>query len=445
MKNDFPTNKNRAEGSSLRILTPPLRLTLFTIIFLSISGIVWSFFAKIPLQTRGTAIFLPASGISAVHAQASGILIVYDPRETERQWVRSARLLITDINISNNEAVLLEVAKGIIARNVPKRGRLIDQYDVNNVDSTFKIKKDYLIARVLDPSLMSGINKSLENYTTTKAINFLTISKLKNQVTTYGYELAAQLEYLKGMQSLRSKQFVSQATILQQQATIANLKNQINGVQAQILQRSQDTYNTRTELYRSVIEYIEKAMYFSVQSGVLDSLVGQTFNYVQPGSPIAITSFTGLRSPSSIPVVFSNKEAATVKNGQKVFLQLVSLNSLNNNSRLVGTITMMSTFPSNSDSLSNIVGSKPIADLIMSQYISPTTGVISLDKDTNGNYVTNIPSDESFQKNLKPQDTFQALVTTSYVRPIELVLPSLQTMLGIRPIEPKPESSNSPK
>ena len=445
MKNDFPTNKNRAEGSSLRILTPPLRLTLFTIIFLSISGIVWSFFAKIPLQTRGTAIFLPASGISAVHAQASGILIVYDPRETERQWVRSARLLITDINISNNEAVLLEVAKGIIARNVPKRGRLIDQYDVNNVDASFKIKKDYLIARVLDPSLMSGINKSLENYTTTKAINFLTISKLKNQVTTYGYELAAQLEYLKGMQSLRSKQFVSQATILQQQATIANLKNQINGVQAQILQRSQDTYNTRTELYRSVIEYIEKAMYFSVQSGVLDSLVGQTFNYVQPGSPIAITSFTGLRSPSSIPVVFSNKEAATVKNGQKVFLQLVSLNSLNNNSRLVGTITMMSTFPSNSDSLSNIVGSKPIADLIMSQYISPTTGVISLDKDTNGNYVTNIPSDESFQKNLKPQDTFQALVTTSYVRPIELVLPSLQTMLGIRPIEPKPESSNSPK
>lgn len=445
MKNDFPTNKNRAEGSSLRILTPPLRLTLFTIILLSISAIVWSFFAKIPLQTRGTAIFLPASGITAVNAQATGTLIIYDPRGTERQWVRLARLLIRDINISKSEAILLEVAKAIIARDVYGSNRLFDQSVINSVDAAFMIKKDYLIARVLDPSLMSGINKSLEAFTTTKASNSLTISKLKNQVTTYGYELKAQLEYLKGMQSLRSKQFVSQATILQQQATIANLKNQINGVQAQILQRSQDTYNTRTELYRAVIEYIEKAMYFSNASGELGTLVSQTFNYVQLGSPIAITSSTGLRSPSSIPVVFSNKDAATVKPGQKVFLQLVSLNSLNNNSRLVGTITMMSTFPSNSDSLSNIVGSKPIADLIMSQYISPTTGVISLDKDKNGNYVTNIPSDQSFQKNLNPQDTFQALVTTSYVRPIELVLPSLQTMFGIRPIEPKPESSNSPK
>ena len=105
----------------------------------------------------------------------------------------------------------------------------------------------------------------------------------------------------------------------------------------------------------------------------------------------------------------------------------------------------METFPSDNESLKNIVGSKAIADLLMSQYVSPTAGVISLDKDKNGNYVTSIPNDEEFQKHLKPQDTFQALVTTSYVRPIDLVLPSLQRILGIRQIEPKPETSSSPK
>jgi len=444
MKSNFSANKKVAEGSSLRILTPPLRITLFTIIFLSIAGFIWAFFAKIPLQTRGTAIFLPSSGVSSVYAQTSGTLILYDPREIQPQWISLAALLPKISNVINNEAVLLEVAKKIILNNSAD-DRIYDTTIINNVNSSWVIKKNYLIARILDPGLISAINKSLQDYITTKSLNSRKANKLRSQVATYQYELAAQSEYLKGMQSLRLKQFVSQATILQQQATIANLKNQINGVQAQILQTRQDTYNKLTELYSSVIEYVAKAMYFSDRSARLDTVVSQTFNYIQIGGQIAITSLSGVRKPSTIPIVFSNKDAATVRQGQKVYLQLISQNSSNTNSRLVGTIKIMETFPSDNESLKNIVGSKPIADLLMSQYVSPTAGVISLDKDKNGNYVTSIPNDEEFQKYLQPQDTFQALVTTSYVRPIELVLPSLQRILGIRQIEPKPETSSSPK
>jgi hypothetical protein len=107
----------------------------------------------------------------------------------------------------------------------------------------------------------------------------------------------------------------------------------------------------------------------------------------------------------------------------------------------VGTIDMMDSFPSDSDSLKNIVGSKGLSNLLTSQYVSPTAGVIKLDRDEKGEYVYTIPQNTTEkQKVLQPQDTFQALVTTSYIRPIDLVLPTLQRVVGLRPIPPKPET-----
>lgn len=435
--------ERRSDSFSLKILTPPLRLSLFTAFVLSLSGLAWSFLARIPMQTRGTAVFVPATGLSAIYAETSGTLILYDPRKSAPSWVPLARGLLRSTQLDRFDHDLITVAQNLTNTGVGPI--LTDPALINSVTNTFAIPQGYLIARIIDPVMLAKVKQSLEDYQVTKHNNSMKSRVLNSQIQTYSSELSAQSNYLTGMLTLRSRQFVSESTILQQQATIANLKNQINTVRAQLLQNASDTDQKLTALYSSVVEYVAKGMYFAETDGWLNTVLSQTYNYIPSGSQIAITSPFGLKNPDTIPVVFSNKDAATVRAGQKASLQLITLDTISDNTRLVGRVSMMNTFPSDSDSLKAIVGSKPMADLLTSQYVSPTAGMIKLDRDRDGNYVTTIPDKTSFFKSVQPQDSFQVLVTTSYVRPIELVLPTLQRVLGLRPIPPKPEITPKPQ
>jgi hypothetical protein len=396
--NTNPQSPKLSQGeTSLRILTPPLRLTLLTALGLSVIGVTWSFVARVPMQTRGTAILIPASGVSGIYAQTSGTLLISDPRKEQPEWVASARGFLSNPLNNSDDSTLLSLA-GRISSEKTDDTLLLDPGVVNNVDVAWMISKGFLIARINDPELIAKVKQNYQNYLSARTSNEQMIQQQVNQIRIYKSELDAQTEFLNGMMSLRAKQYVSQSSVLQQQATIANLKNQINTVRSQILQTRQDTNNKRSLLVSALTEYISDAMYFSPIDGSLDAVLSQTFNFIQTGSQIAIVSRSSIRKPTTIPVVFSNKDAATVRKGQKVYLQLLSLNSANDNSRLVGTIDMMDSFPSDSDSLKNIVGSKGLSNLLTSQYVSPTAGVIKLDRDEKGEYVYTIPQNTTEKK-----------------------------------------------
>jgi len=432
-------NKAEEFEKPLKILSPPLKATLGTAAGLTLLGLGWSVLAKIPIQTRGTAVFVPATSVRAVYAETSGVLFLYDPRELQDKWIKNAKKLFDGkVNEVSTEEII-EIAK-VLAEDVPDKSLLLNPAVVNNANQDWRMEKGYLIARIRNSGVHSRLKKDLKDYLSATSSNGLKKKQLERQYAIYSEQLSGEAKYLKGMKELEKKNYVSQSTILQQESKISGLESDKSTVQGKILETEQDTEQKLNALYSSVIESISKGMYFSERSGYLNAVVSQTFNYVSEAEQLAITSTSRLAKPDEIPIVFSNKDAASVEDGMKVFLELITADSGAVSSRLVGHISSMNTFPSDKNKIQNMIGSKGIAELIESQYTAPTLGTVKLDRAKGGEYKLTIPTSSKRFENIRTQDTFSAMVTTSYVRPIELVLPMIKTVLGLKQLPPKPEN-----
>lgn len=424
----------------LKILSPPLKATLATAAGLVVLGVGWSIMARIPIQTRGTAIFVPATSVRAVNSETDGTLYIYDPRREQARWIRNAKKVFDGEARKVTPEEILEIANHL-AENVVDRDLLHDPAVINNADNVWPVKEGYLIARIRNAGIHSQLKKNLKDYLSGKRSNELKLKQLGQQREIYIEQLRAQKRYLAGMKELQKKDYVSQSTILQQESKVASLENEKSTVEGNILSTRQNTEEKLNAVYSSVIEYISKGMYFTESKEFVNTVLSQTYNYITQGGQIAITSGSGLKNPNEIPIVFSNKDAASIENGMKVFLELITADAGASSSRIVGYMSSMNTFPSDKEKIANMIGSKGIAELIESQYTAPTLGTVRLLRKKDGTYKLTIPTSSKRFENIRTQDTFSALVNTSYVRPIELVLPTIKTVLGIKQLPPKPESS----
>ena len=432
------SSPNTSEQQSLRLLTPPLRISIFLALGLSVVGLIWACVAEIPIRTRGTAVFLPANGVRGLFSQTSGRLYLYD-FEDQNDWIKTAHSVRNSANVRNQEAKILYLSQKLLD-DIPNNHLLADVQKINYFRSELSVRKGTLLARILNPTLRASLEQNLQDYLNTKESALEIIKEYQRQIEIYKDELLSQEKYLSGMIELRKKQYASEATILQQQATISNLKSQISSTLSQIATTKQSINSKYNALFAALSEILNKTMYFSSEDIYIDTYLRQSRDFIGEATQFGIVMNVPPRNPTSIPVFFSNKNAAVVNPGQKALLRLIAQEEQDQSTSsngLLGEITTMDSFPSAKDMITNLVGSEGIADLISKQYTSPTRGTIKIEKDMKNRYVWA----SGFNPiELKTQDTFEVEVTTKKVRPISLVLPGLLRMLGLDSIPPKPES-----
>tara|TARA_B100000482_G_scaffold108867_1_gene78588 strand:+ start:3547 stop:4863 length:1317 start_codon:yes stop_codon:yes gene_type:complete len=436
------TSSSSSEQKSLRLLTPPLRLSIILAAALSAVGLLWASVAQIPIRTRGTAVFLPASGVRGIFTQTSGRLYLYDFIENQQDWIRLAHSVRNGDDVRFDESKIIFLSKKLL-EDIPDDDILADVQQINYFRNEFSVKKGILLARIDNPSLRATLDQNLQDYLITKSSALEVINEYQRQISIYREELIAQQKYLDGMMDLRQKQYASEATVLQQQATISSLKSKISTTNGQIATTRQSITSKYNELFSALSEVLNKSMYFATENLYIDTYLRQTRDFVAQAEQFGIVMNSPPRNPSTIPIFFSNKNAAVVNPGQKALLRLVAQeeqDQTTSTNGLLGEISSMDSYPSSKNTITNLVGSEGVAALISNQYISPTRGSIQLQQDKKGRYLW---SSGFMPTELKSQDTFEVEVTTKSVRPISLVLPGLLRILGLNSIPPKPESVNA--
>ena len=433
------TNSSSSEQKSLRLLTPPLRLSIVFAAALSAVGLIWASVAQIPIRTRGTAVFLPASGVRGIFSQTSGRLYLYDFIEDQKDWINLAHSVKNGDDVRFDESKVIFLSQKLL-EDIPNDDLLADVQKINYFRNEFSVKKGTLLARIRNPSLKSSLDQNLQDYMITKSSASEVIKEYQRQIEIYQEELVAQQKYLEGMMDLRQKQYVSEATILQQQATISSLKSKISTTNGQIATTRQSIVSKYNQLFSALSEVLNKSMYFASENLFIDTYLRQTRDFVSESEQFGIVMNSPPRSPVTIPIFFSNKNAAVVNPGQKALLRLVAQEEQDQSTStngLLGEISSMDSYPSSQNTITNLVGSEGVSALISKQYVSPTRGSVKLERDRKGRYLW---SSGFMATELKSQDTFEVDVTTKTVRPISLVLPGLLRTFGLDAIPPKPES-----
>jgi hypothetical protein len=433
------TNSHNSDQKSLRLLTPPLRLSIVLAIGLTVVGLIWSCLAEISIRTRGTAVFLPANGVRRIISQTSGQLYLYDFKNDQKSWLKLAHSVLNGDNVRKQESKIIFLAQKMLV-DIPKEDLLTNVQKINYFQNHASVAEGTLLARIINPSLRSALDQNLQDYLNTKNSSMEVIREYKSQINIYKNELASQEKYLAGMRELRKKQYASEAAVLQQQSTISNLQSQISTTLGQIANTRQGINSKYNALFASLIENLNKSMYFAAEDIYVDTYLRQTREFIPESTQFGIVMSVHPDKPTTIPVFFSNKNAAVVSPGQNVLLRVIAQEDQDQSTStngIIGMIKTMDSYPSTKDTITSLVGSEAIASLITSQYTSPTSGSIELKKDNQNKYVWSSGFNTT---ELKTQDEFEVEVTTKSVRPISLVLPGLLRLLGLDSLSPKPES-----
>lgn len=431
----------------ITLLTPPLRAAIAMGFVLVSAGVGWSAMARIPITVNAVGALLPVSTINTIPSRAEGKAIWAFNQEA-RDWhqsafafslrpeefnaeqvVRLAENLLNDseekpsgdgINGQNNATEFVEKQKSLLGTELPK-GRLILWIQSNSIEQRLTV------------ALMQW--KSLQDSTTKKTENFQTeIKALKT-------ELFSRNQMLAKMRGIGTDVF-SADTLLDEQSNVDSLKAQILNVESQILALDQERTNGYLNLKNILSDVVDKELIFAEEPTYLYQVIPNDSEEVSAGEIILKVSPDLVKSPSLVPVFVDNTDKGSVSAGMSALVTPVGFNRTEYGG-IKGQVASVAPVPSTVDGMEARVGVESIARSIEATTVTPTLVILKLEKSNSqqvinsGGYQWSTSTDLPFEP--REGSKINAEITTRYVSPISLVLPTMKKFFGFSP----PDSLNS--
>lgn len=431
----------------ITLLTPPLRAAIAMGFVLIAAGVGWSAMARIPITVNAVGALLPVSTINTIPSRAEGKAIWsfnQEPRDWHQsafafslspedfnleQVVQLAESLLKDsdfttsgnsIDVGNRSTQFVEKQRSLLGTQLPK-GRLILWIRSNSLEQR------------LTAALMQW--RSLQDSTTKKTDN------LKIEINTLRRELVSRNQMLAKMRGIGTDVF-SAATLLDEQANVDNLKVRILNVESQILVLDQEKTNGYLNLKNILSDFVNDELIFAEEPLYLYQVIPNDSEDVTAGEIVLKVSQDLVKSPSLVPVFVDNTDKGSVSAGMFALVTPIGFNRTEYGG-IKGKVASVAPVPSTVDGMEARVGVKSIARSIEARMVAPTLVILKLEKSNSkevinsGGYQWSTSTDLPF----KPREAskINVEITTRYVSPISLVLPTVKKFFGFS----RPDSLNS--
>ena len=411
------------------------------------AGVGWSAMARIPITVNAVGALLPVSTINTIPSRAEGKAI-WTFNQASRDWhqsafrfslrpeefnaeqvVKLAEDLLNDsdvtasgegIDAQNNSTEFVEKQKSLLGTQLPK-GRLILWIQSNSIEQRLTV------------ALMQW--KSLQDSTTKKADN------LKTEIKTLKTELVSRNQMLAKMRGIGTDVF-SADTLLDEQSNVDSLKAQILNVESQILALDQEKTNGYLNLKNILSDVVDDELIFAEEPLYLYQVIPNDSEEVSAGEIVLKVSPDLVKSPSLVPVFVDNTDKGSVSAGMSALVTPVGFNRTEYGG-IKGEVASVAPVPSTVDGMEARVGVTSIARSIEARMVAPTLVILKLEKSTgqdvvnSGGYQWSTSTDLPFQP--REGSKINVEITTRYVSPISLVLPTVKKFFGFSP----PDSLNS--
>ena len=403
--------------------------------------------ARIPITVNAVGALLPVSTINTIPSRAEGKAI-WTFNQASRDWhqsafrfslrpeefnaeqvVKLAEDLLNDsdvtapgegIDAQNNSTEFVEKQKSLLGTQLPK-GRLILWIQSNSIEQRLTV------------ALMQW--KSLQDSTTKKTDN------LKTEIKTLKTELVSRNQMLAKMRGIGTDVF-SADTLLDEQSNVDSLKAQILNVESQILALDQEKTNGYLNLKNILSDVVDDELIFAEEPLYLYQVIPNDSEEVSAGEIVLKVSPDLVKSPSLVPVFVDNTDKGSVSAGMSALVTPVGFNRTEYGG-IKGEVASVAPVPSTVDGMEARVGVTSIARSIEARMVAPTLVILKLEKSTgqdvvnSGGYQWSTSTDLPFQP--REGSKINVEITTRYVSPISLVLPTVKKFFGFSP----PDSLNS--
>jgi len=462
----------------------PVRLTAIAAAAIAGVGVLWSVLARVPVQVNGTAALVPLAGLGSLTAPTNGILRYQvsgiGPDQlpaAQRQhnallkqyWgedyvAASTKIISLDrLNQLARGALLQDPGQQLILPENLDDQEAFDQSDKNLVVS---YPSNTVLAHIIDSVAYQELNAALLTAQPTVALqvqqqrerlqragSLQTISSLQNkQQQTLQKELQDRQSLYARYLKLWEKGYLPSTQLLDEQARINGLKNQLLGTRSTLLstesnrqdvieqsQRAKlSNIESRSTLESKLVQFLEKTTLFAPDGGFY--LLAANFNndsLVKAGEEILSYTTQPPALPSVVPVFLDGSAAQQVNEGMRILLTPKGISRAQYGG-IPGTLVAVNKLPLLGDGLIGAVGSRALVNAIQQQLPTPYLVRVRLDQ-AEPLYCQQALSRRCYRWSsgrLPPHPVRLATladvqITTDHQRPIEFVMPALRRAFGL--------------
>jgi len=462
----------------------PVRLTAIAGAAIAGIGVVWSFVARVPVQVNGIAAIVPSSGIGSLVAATSGHLNfqvsglapeTLTPRILQHNmllsnfWRDQARAITSQVNQEGTLNSLVNTALAPVEGQqlfLPEDFPTAELFDLPGKRNIVTYPLGTLLARVIDPMAHQELNSLLLGTQPVvdlqqqqriehlkRSGEYRSMVKLQSeQRLLIARELQQRRELFKRMQQLWKQGFLPSTQLLEEQARINQLENQLLSISSNQLSTSinvQDQVTLskqanisdidgRNKLENQLITFLSKTAVFVPEGGFY--ILARNFrdgSIVKQGDELLSYTTKPPTLPQVLPMFLDGTSAQQVNDGMTVLLTPKGISRAEFGG-IRGTVVKVAKLPLSIEGIIGAVGSRSLAISIQQLVPVPYIVMVKLEQ-AEPSYCNQSLSRRCYRWSsgrLPPHPVRLATqadvqITTSYRRPVEFVMPALRKAFGL--------------
>ena len=472
-------------SKAVGFLPLPVRLTTMVAVSITGLGVLWACLAKVPVQVYGIASLAPQVQVSSSIAQVAGV-VAYQvsgvgPDRLSPAQIQRNQALATywgeewDLKLAGftrlNDVALAALApmegQSLVMPESLEGNEMIDNLQQSEaVYQKLHFKPSTIIARVenagameeldavrittqpklkIDQSIVDDRNQRAGNY---GSVGDLLIQQRARQLM----ELEEREALSQRLQSLWNKGYVSTAQLLQEQAVINGLRNQLLQIDRERLntefngadQREQaeqtmlNSFQIRNQLQVSLVAYMAKVYAFAPPTGMY--IVSRSIRNgmeVKPGDELFTYSAERPTLPRVIPVFVDAATSQQLGKGMQVLVTPKGISRAQYGG-IVGVVDEVGKLPLPPEGIAAFAGGRTLASSVQQNVGGAYLVRVKLEQ-AEPAYCQQMLSLRCYRWSTKRRPPFPVRLGTladvqinvQYQRPIEFVMPALRQAVGL--------------
>jgi len=472
-------------SKAVGFLPLPVRLTAIVALSITGLGVLWACLAKVPVQVNGIASLAPQVQVSSAIAQVGGV-VAYQvsgagpDRLTPAQIQRNQALATYwgeqwDLELSGftrlNDLALSALApmegQSLVMPESLEGNEMIDNLQKSEVVyQKLRFKPHAIIARVDNAAAMQELDAVRLTSHPKLKVDQSIVNDRNQRASSYGRvgdllirQRARQLRELEErealsqrLQSLWNKGYVSTAQLLQEQAVINGLRNQVLQIDRERLntefsgtdQRQQaeqskvNSLQIRNQLQASLVAYMAKVYAFAPPTGMyIVSRAIRNGMEVKPGDELFTYSAERPTLPRVIPVFVDAATSQQLGEGMQVLVTPKGISRAEYGG-IVGVVDEVGKLPLPPEGLAAFAGGRTLASSVQQNAGGAYLVRVKLEQ-AEPAFCQQMLSLRCYRWSTKRRPPFPVRLGTladvqinvRYKRPIEFVMPALRQAVGL--------------
>jgi len=441
-----PPSELPPRHAAVELVSPSLRLTILTILLITIGVVGWACFARIPVYVNGIAYLLELGAIKNIPALTDGEVYYQFTGSTlvAKSLFRRVYRLTKDAN-RINPTELIGVARELLATRASG-----PQVAVNQPYAGL-VPEGQVLAWIDSPLDRISLREKLLTFDQSQRALLSEQSELRKQnakfdrkIKILNRQLANETAYLRIISNMQQDGYASKLNLLSQRNRVDGIESSILSEQQALAANQQNLLEAQTNLQKALERlrgefdrFVSRGFIFAEQPlYILDLNIPQGSEVKTQNDVLSFSAQEPGLLPVSIPGYLSSSDADQVVSGMPVLVTPVGMDRAQFGG-IVGTVFNVSPTASTRDQIAERVGSLAVAKQVTSQVQDPVRVDLLLQQDplsrepNHGGFLWSSPSTPPFA--LRRGNQLNLQITTQRVRPITLLIPSLLKLSGASP------------